>query len=188
MDEKIHQASRLNAVSSVRRFWTPLWVFGGLLGLVGLFAWGLTKNARFIPSPLVNQQTPPLEFVLFNGERFSLTDYRGQVVVINFWASWCIPCKLEAPILEGGWLTFRDRGVVFVGVNIQDERREALAFIREHGKTYPNGPDHDGKITIDYGVYAVPETFFIDRNGKIAYKHFGSLTLAVLSKQIKELL
>ena len=188
MDRQAHGIAKPADAPPVRNIWKLLWVFGGLLGLVGLFAWGLTKNARFIPSPLVNQQTPPLEFVLFNGERFSLTDYRGQVVVINFWASWCTPCKLEAPILEGGWLTFRDRGVVFVGVNIQDERKAALAFIRSHGKTYANGPDHDGKITIDYGVYAVPETFFIDRNGRIAYKHFGSLTLAVLSKQIKELL
>lgn len=188
VDRQAHGIAKPADAPPVRNVWKPLWVFGGLLGLVGLFAWGLTKNARFIPSPLLNQQAPAFELTQFNGKPFSLADHRGNVVVVNFWASWCTACKLEAPVLEGGWQTFRDRGVVFVGVNIQDEREPALTFIREHGKTYPNGPDPDGKITIDYGVYAVPETFFIDRNGKIAYKHFGPLTWADLSKQIKELL
>ncbi len=73
-------------------------------------------------------------------------------------------------------------------MNIQDKREDALAFIRAHGKTYPNGPDPEGKITIDFGVYAVPETFFIDRAGRIAHKHFGPLTWEVLSKEMREIL
>ncbi|MFQ6671777.1 MAG: TlpA family protein disulfide reductase [Candidatus Tectimicrobiota bacterium] len=188
MNREARESAGLNAVPPVRRTWPALGVIGGLLGLIGLFAWGLTRDARFIPSPLVNQQAPALELTQFNGERFSLADHAGHVVVVNFWASWCTACELEAPVLEGGWLTFRDHGVVFLGVNIQDRREDALAFIREHGKTYPNGPDPDGKLTIDYGVYAVPETFFIDREGKIAHKHFGALTWAGLSTQITALL
>ena len=188
MNRQAREAPRLNVVPPARSMWKALWVFGGLLGLVGLFAWGLTRNARFIPSPLVGQQAPAFELTQFNGERFALADHRSHVVVVNFWASWCIACKEEALVLEGGWLTFRDRGVVFVGVNIQDEREAALDFIRHHGKTYPNGPDPEGKLTIDYGVYGVPETFFIDRNGKMAHKHFGPLTWTGLTKQIKELL
>jgi cytochrome c biogenesis protein CcmG/thiol:disulfide interchange protein DsbE len=188
MSVQAQQAAKPRGVPPVRSSWRSFLVIGGLLGLVGLFAWGLTKNARFIPSPLLNQQAPALEFTLFNGEPFSLADHRGHVVIVNFWASWCTACKEEAPVLEGGSRTFRDRGVVFLGVNIQDERKAALEFIRQHGKTYYNGPDPGGKITIDYGVYAVPETFFIDRGGKVAHKHFGPLTWAALSGQIKELL
>ena len=188
MNRQAREAPRLNVVPPARSMWKALWVFGGQLGLVGLFAWGMTRNARFIPSPLVGQQAPALELTQFSGERFALADHRGHVVVVNFWASWCIACKEETPVLEGGWLTFRDRGVVFVGVNIQDEREAALDFIRHHGKTYPNGPDPEGKLTIAYGVYALPETFFIDRNGMLAHKHFGPLTWTALSKQMKELL
>lgn len=188
MSVQTHQAAKQRGVPRVRSRWKALVVLGGLLGLVGIFAWGLTKNARFIPSPLLGQQAPALELTQFNGELFSLADHRGHAVVVNFWASWCTACKEEAPVLEGGWLTFRDKGVVFLGVNIQDEREAALDFIRHHGKTYFNGPDLDGKITIDYGVYAVPETFFIDRSGKVAHKHFGPLTWATLSGQIEEIL
>lgn len=188
MNRQPREVARVNAVSPARSMWKALWVFGGLLGLVGLFAWGLTKNARFIPSPLLNQQAPAIELTQFNGKRFSLADHRGHVVVVNFWASWCTACEEEAPVLEGGWRSFRDRGVVFVGVNIQDKREAALDFIRRHGKTYPNGPDPDGKLTIDYGVYGVPETFIIDRDGKVAHKHFGPLTWTALSNQMKELL
>lgn len=161
---------------------------GGLLGVLGLLAWALSRNARFIPSPLVNKEAPALDFTLFTGERFSLTSHRGQVVVVNFWASWCTACKEEAPVLEAGWRTFRRQKAIFLGINIQDKREEALAFIQAHGKTYPNGPDMDGKLTIAYGVHAVPETFIIDREGKIVHKHFGPLTWEALSKQIKEVL
>jgi cytochrome c biogenesis protein CcmG/thiol:disulfide interchange protein DsbE len=161
---------------------------GGNLALVGLFAWGLTRDARFIPSPLLNQKAPPLELELFNGGRFSLADHQGHVVVVNFWASWCTGCEEEAAVLEAGWRTFRPYGVVFLGVNIQDKREDALEFIRRHGKSYPNGPDPEGTITIDYGVYGVPETFFIDRQGRVAHKHFGPLRWETLAGIIRDLI
>lgn len=168
--------------------WLIIGLMFGIVVVVGFFAWGLGRDATFIPSPLVNQEAPALEYTLFSGEPFSLVEHRGHPVVVNFWASWCTACKEEAPVLEAGWRAFRSEGAVFAGVNIQDKREDALAFIREHGKTYPNGPDPEGKITIDFGVYAVPETFFIDRSGRIAHKHFGPLTWEVLSKRVREIL
>lgn len=188
MDGQADVAVRHGRKPSAVLRWLIMGLMVAIVAVVGLFAWGLGRDATFIPSPLVEREAPALDYTLFSGERFSLAEHRGHPVVVNFWASWCTACKEEAPVLEAGWRTFRDEGLVFTGVNIQDKREDALAFIRSHGKTYPNGPDPEGKITIDFGVYAVPETFFIDRTGRIAHKHFGPLTWEVLSKQIREIL
>ena len=98
----------------------------------------------------------------------SLDAWRGKVVVVNFWASWWKPaCYEEAPVLERAWRTYRDRGVVVVGVDMQDTAEPARAFIQRFELSFPNAPDHGGKVAIDYGVYGVPETFFVDRAGVI---------------------
>ena len=93
-----------------------------------------------------------------------------------------------AHALEEAWQKYQDKGLVFIGVNIQDREEDARAFMREFNKSYPNGPDPRGKISIDYGVYGVPETFFIDKEGKIAYKHVGAVTPQLLKDKIEELL
>ncbi|RMF88067.1 MAG: TlpA family protein disulfide reductase [Nitrospinota bacterium] len=160
-----------------------------LLGLLGLFAARLGKDPKLIPSPLVGKPAPPFTLQLFNGETLRLQDLRGKVVVLNFWASWCYPsCWNEAPRLEAAWQRYRDQGVVIVGVNYQDKDEDARQFIARFGKTFPNGPDHGSKISIDYGVYGVPETFFIDRQGIIAHKHIGEISLETLTTQIEALL
>lgn len=110
-------------------------------------------------------------------------------MVVNFWASWCYPaCYEEAPVLESGWREYRDRGVVFVGVNIQDTEPKAREFLSLFNHTFPNGPDPRGLISVDYGVYGVPETFFIDRTGTIRAKQVGAVTEAVLRQKLEPLL
>ena len=95
---------------------------------------------------------------------------------MNFWASWCFPaCYEEAPRLQGVWERYKDCGVVVVGVNIQDQEAAALGFIRKFGQTFPNGMDRTGRISIDLGVYGVPEAFVIDQHGLIRAKYVGTV-------------
>lgn len=104
-----------------------------------------------------------------------LASLRGRVVVINFWASWCIPCRDEAPVIEATWQRYRDRGVVVLGVDVQDLVPEALRFMKETGTTYPQVRDKDNTIYRAYGLTGVPETFFIDRDGRIVRKFPGAV-------------
>jgi cytochrome c biogenesis protein CcmG/thiol:disulfide interchange protein DsbE len=123
---------------------------------------------------------------LFDGGVLRLDQLRGKVVLLNFWASWCVPCREEARDLEAAWHTYKTQDVIFIGVNIQDKEPDARAFLDEFGITYPNGIDHGSKIAIDYGVYGVPETFFIDRNGRITYKHIGALGTGLIARKIDQ--
>ena len=169
--------------------WTRLVaVLAPVVGLVGLLAYGFRTDPREIPSPLLGRPAAAFALTLFDGGRFDLAEQRDRVVVVNFWASWCVPCREEAPVLEAAWQAHRDRDVVIVGVNIQDSETAARAFIETFGLTFPNGPDPGGRIAIDYGVYGIPETFVIGRNGRVAYKHVGVIGPPVLTARIGEAL
>ena len=157
-------------------------------GLLVLLAYGFTRDPREIPSPLIDRPAPTFSLPLFDGGRFSLADHRGQVVVVNFWASWCVPCREEAPLLETTWRAYRDRGVIIVGVNFQDDEAAARAFVREFGLTFPNGRDEGSRIAVDYGVYGIPELFFVTSDARIASKHIGLIGRAGLEGRIQEAL
>src|SRR5262249_8098455 len=134
---------------------------------------------------------PAASFTLkaFDGREISLESLRGKVVVLNFWASWCYPaCYEEAPALERAWLRFKDRGAVFVGINVQDQDEPARRFLDQFNLHCVNAADPGGRVAIDYGVYGVPETFFIDRAGRIRRRHVGALDEAVLAEEIGRLL
>ncbi|MBI3328891.1 MAG: TlpA family protein disulfide reductase [Nitrospinae bacterium] len=170
---------------SLKKVMIPL----AILPVLALFAFGLTRDPRSIPSPLVGRQAPAFSLQLFEDGEFTLAEQRGKVVVMNFWSSWCIPaCYNEAPALEAVWQQYRTRGVVLLGVNYQDREAAARDFLARFRHTFPNGPDVRSKVAIEYGVYGVPETFFIDRDGRIAYKHTGEVSMEILVQHIERLL
>ena len=175
----------MSARSRVLRWAIPLAVVPVLV----LLAYGFRTDPRAIPSPLVGKPAAPFTLTAFDGKPISLESLRGRVVVVNFWASWCVPaCYDEAPSLERAWRAYRDRGVVLVGVNIQDKEEPARRFLDRFGHTFPNAPDPAGRVSVDYGVYGVPETFFIDRTGRVRFKHVGAVTDEILKQQLDKLL
>ncbi len=157
--------------------------------VLGLLAYGFRVNPRDIPSPLVGHPAAPFVLRTFDGRDVSLASLRGRVVVLNFWASWCYPaCYEEAPALERSWRAYRDREVSVVGVAIQDQPDAARKFIADFSLSFPNAPDPDGRVSVDYGVYGVPETFFIDRAGRIRLKQTGAVSDDLFRSEVEKLL
>jgi cytochrome c biogenesis protein CcmG/thiol:disulfide interchange protein DsbE len=175
----------MSSRSRVLRWAIPL----AVVPLLVLLGYGFRTDPREIPSPLLGKPASPFALTTFDGKAISLASLRGQVVVVNFWASWCIPaCYDEAPSLERAWQAYRDRGVVLVGVNIQDKDEPARRFLTQFGHTFPNAPDPSGRVSVDYGVYGVPETFFIDRKGQVRFKQVGSVTDEIMKQHVEKLL
>jgi cytochrome c biogenesis protein CcmG/thiol:disulfide interchange protein DsbE len=169
--------------------WRRLVIVAGIvIPLLWLLAYGFIRDPRYIYSPLIARQAPPFTLTLFDGRTIRLEDLRGKVVFLNFWASWCAPCRAEAKTLEAASEKYKDRGVVFLGINIQDKEDDARAFIQEFEITYMNGRDNTGRIAIDYGVWGIPETFFIDRQGRITYKHVGGIGLPIITAKLDQAL
>jgi cytochrome c biogenesis protein CcmG/thiol:disulfide interchange protein DsbE len=157
--------------------------------VLALLAYGFRVNPHDIPSPLVGRPAAPFVLRTFDGRDLSLASLRGRVVVLNFWASWCYPaCYEEAPALERSWRAYRDREVSVVGVAIQDQPDAARKFIADFSLSFPNAPDPDGKVSVDYGVYGVPETFFIDRAGRIRRKQTGAVSDDLFRREVEKLL
>ncbi len=150
--------------------WLVVWV--GVLALLGLLAFGLIRTQR---GPVARGDTAPdFTFRTFDGEEYSLAGLQGKVVVLNFWASWCKPCELEAADLQRAWELYQPRGdVLFLGMTYVDTEPESLAYLVKFGITYPNGPDLGQKIYRDFRASGVPETYFIDGNGQLAYIKIG---------------
>jgi cytochrome c biogenesis protein CcmG, thiol:disulfide interchange protein DsbE len=167
------------------RFSIPLAVVPVLL----LLAYGFWTNPREIPSPLIGKPAAKFTLTSFTGASLSLEQYRGRVVMLNFWASWCRPaCYEEAPVVERAWQAYRDKGVVVLGIDVQDTDEGAQKFIAQFQQTFPNAPDPGGRVAVDYGVYGVPETFFVDRQGRVRFKQVGELTDAVARERLETLL
>ena len=159
--------------------------FAVILALLGLLAWGLRKVQA---GPLSNGIAPDFTLTTFDGRTVTLSELRGQVVIINFWASWCVPCREEAAYLEETWRKYEDQGVVFIGVDWVDTEKEALAYIEEFDITYLNGPDLGTRIAQAYNIQGVPETFFVAKNGEIRGVHIGPLKSPELDEKIEEML
>ncbi len=159
------------------------------LPLVLVLTYGLTRDPRAIPSPLIGRPMTDFNLQLFEGGVLHTRTLRGQVLVVNFWASWCYPaCYEEAPRLQRVWERYRQRGAVVIGVNIQDQESAAREFIRQFSQTFPNGMDRSGKISIDFGVYGVPETFIVNQEGTIVAKHVGAVPEEWMVEHVEGLL
>jgi cytochrome c biogenesis protein CcmG/thiol:disulfide interchange protein DsbE len=152
--------------------------------VLALLAYGFTVNHRDIPSPLVNRPAAKFTLTSYTGEPMSLEAHRGRVVVVNFWASWCLACRDEHPALDEAWRRYRDRGVVVVGVDFEDTEEAALAYVSEMGGDWPLVTDPGSRTAIAYGVFGVPETFVIAPDGTIAAKTIGAVTYAWLTEHI----
>lgn len=162
----------------------------GLAGvaLVALLLYGLgQRGGPFGIVSVVRRPAPDFTMPLFGGGEVRLADLRGRPVLLNFWASWCVPCEIEMPALEQAHRKYGDR-VVFLGIDVQDTEEEGLRFLQRTGVTYRNGRDLDGAISIEYGMTGVPETFFITRDGQIQRKWVGPLDLTRLESLLEELL
>ncbi len=147
-------------------------LWGGLFLLLVVLGVGLFRSQQGQVN--VGEPAPDFDLVSFSGETYHLSDYRGSVVVINFWASWCESCKPEAKDLEKAYQNYLSRGdVIFLGVDYVDTEPEALAYLEEFQITYPNGPDLRTEISQAYRIRGVPETFIIDQNGLIAHVQIG---------------
>jgi cytochrome c biogenesis protein CcmG/thiol:disulfide interchange protein DsbE len=173
----------------VRASWLRWAIPAAVVPVLMLLAYGFKTNPREIPSPLLNRPAAAFTLTTFGGAPLSLESLRGKVVMLNFWASWCRPaCYEEAPALERTWLEYKDKGVMVVGVDIQDREDLARKFLAEFGHSFPNAPDPAGRVAVDYGVYGVPETFFIDRKGRVRFKHVGALTDELARRHLDTLL
>lgn len=135
----------------------------------------------------VGKPAPEFTLPLFGGGELEFSQSFGKPTVINFWASWCPPCREESPLLERTWRAFKDSGVQFIGVDIQDSEEDAKAYINEFGITFPNGLDDAGRITIDYGVIGLPVTFFISSDGIVQRRWVGAIRENRLVPWIEEL-
>jgi len=174
-------------VSASRLRWA---IPAAIVPVLLLLAYGFKTDPRGeIPSPLLGRPAAAFRLTTFTGDPVSLESLRGKVVMLNFWASWCVPaCYEEAPALERTWRAYKDKGVMVVGINIQDKEAAALEFLRRFEHSFPNAPDPKGRVSVDYGVYGVPETFFIDRKGSVRFKKVGALTDEIARQQLDAIL
>ena len=169
-----------------------------IVALVALLAWALVRSGGVPGGLLVNskfgavsiKERPTMDFSLISldGRVVRLSDLRGKVVMVDFWSSWCPPCRQEAPVLAETYRKYRDRGVEFVGVAIWDSRDAVAEFVGRYGVTYINGLDEKGTMAIDYGVTGIPEKYFVDRDGNLVRKFVGPVGTQDLEKVLQELL
>jgi cytochrome c biogenesis protein CcmG/thiol:disulfide interchange protein DsbE len=173
---------------SGRRVWRmlALLVTVAVIGLVLVTRLEGQPPAR---SVLLDGPAPALTGTTLDGEAFDLGDWRGQVVLVNVWASWCVPCQQEQPLLVASYRELAPRGLQIVGINVRDEPEEARAFMQDFGQApWPSVQDPDGRHAVDWGTFALPETYLVDTSGTIVAKAVGELDAAWIRDNVTPLL
>ncbi len=151
-----------------------LLALAGVAGLLALLVWKLSHQQH---APPVGSVAPAFTLRRLDGSgKVSLAAYRGRPVVLNFWASWCTPCKSEAAVLERDWTRYRSRGVVFLGIDYDDLASDARVFVSAHRLTFGMVKDGSGRVTRSYGISQVPETYVVSRQGRIVAHLAGPIT------------
>jgi cytochrome c biogenesis protein CcmG/thiol:disulfide interchange protein DsbE len=163
------------------RYLIPLVLF---IGLVAFLAVGLRRDPHEVPSPLINKPAPAFKLAQLHDrdKQFSASEMQGKVWLLNVWASWCVSCREEHPVLVQ---LSRTGAVPVYGLNWKDQREDAISWLSELGNPYVlSVSDSEGRVAIDYGVYGAPETYLIDKNGVIRYKQIGPIDQDTLDKKI----
>ncbi len=173
--------------SPARRFgFGSIMLIAGILVVAAVFGLALARQNKAQPT---SGPAPDFNLATFDGQSFKLSDLRGKVVLINFWASWCDPCKDEAPALQATWEAYKDRGdVVFVGIAYADNGPRSLDFMKKYGITYLNGPDLGTRISAEYNIQGVPESFVIDRKGNVFQFIYAGISKSELSATLDKAL
>ncbi len=158
-----------------------------IIALLAYTLWnGLSEKGNLQnPSQLVGKPAPEFALKSFNGEKVRLSDFRGKTLLVNFWASWCHPCREEAPALERAYMSLSHNQVEFIGINVMDDRKSAEEYVKSFGGSFVNIYDPENRVHLDYGVGGVPETFFVNPEGVITDKHRGPLTERMIIRYIE---
>ncbi|MFC7339898.1 TlpA family protein disulfide reductase [Saccharopolyspora griseoalba] len=161
------------------------------IGIGAAFGSRIGEDPNVVDSPLIGKPAPEVRVPeLERPGSLSLSELRGQIVVVNFWASWCVACRDEHPALTAAATNYRDRGVTFVGVDHQDQRAAAIRFLDELGRGdgYRYVTDPGSELSVAFGVFGIPETFFIDRNGTVVAKISGASNYELLARTLDDVL
>ncbi len=185
---------------SNRRSWILVLSIIPGLALFALLGWGLARsggnpgglsvNSQLGEVPVINGPAPSFAAISLDGTEINPLAYRGKVVMIDFWSSWCPPCRAESPVLSQVYQEYKDKGepIEFIGIAIWDSDEDIRRFVDEFNLRYPNAVDSRGRIAIDYGVSGIPEKFFIDKSGTLRKRFVGPMSPGALRSVLDEML